>query len=537
MDDLDEFGIDWKKVKKCKNSECNRYVLEDCFDLSQDPDLAGEGVKVCARVIAGKSGSNNRIVFKKGKKEASVTCVHTAVCDLPLAEVVEMMEESKMVEFAKSLEGNSRAVDLSPEEHFKALRSYVAGIADIGIGNMFRSSYAVGEVGAVDLPFGFNAMMQKQVMMSIGTLSENGSAAMRLRMFSDMYEENKDWFKLRFKMLDKMLDFTGMVCKYKDEDLIVQVLEVGSTIAADRIMETCPEMMVSSPHLLKKANVYEIVPYILLKNEFPYEVLESIREEFTPELQKKVAKTANWDVAERLSDLSYLSPEAAKILVERYPDTLAGKIIRDMKDSSVEILKKGLKLVDEDDDDYLDIIRSIGSLPPKKMKAFNISDITEILGRRIAKDSPFFPDYDDNVETLIEILEKGKVSRYTINELLDLNDKSVNMAIARSHYTSDDIAREIIESGKYDEKVLISLIGNPRVSTEMKNKIAELGGVEGSKAIRIIEGKKHTKGLFPRGEKVPIYREKRGGTRSMLPQMTLEYWMGHNKREDDYDEE
>ena len=95
-----------------------------------------------------------RIVFRAGGEEAEVWCVHVAVYAGPLESL------PPDAELARSSE--RRQVKLAPEEHFFALNSYVAGIAEVGLEAMFAAAREAG-----NLPVGFNSLMQQQVLRAL----------------------------------------------------------------------------------------------------------------------------------------------------------------------------------------------------------------------------------------------------------------------------------------------------------------------------------------------------------------------------------
>ncbi len=126
---------------------------EQWYPLANDPGLHAAGVEIGARVtFQGDKPPKMRIVFRAGGKEASVECVHVAV----YAGSLESLPPE--AELARSSE--RYPIQLAPEEHFFALNSYVAGIAEVGLGAMFAAAREAGG----DFPVGFNALMQHQVI-------------------------------------------------------------------------------------------------------------------------------------------------------------------------------------------------------------------------------------------------------------------------------------------------------------------------------------------------------------------------------------
>ncbi len=130
-------------------------TLEEWYPLAKDPGLHAGGVEIGARATIKPNGAPElRIVFRRGKSEAYVTCVHVAVYAGPLESL------PPEAELARSSE--HRKIQLAPEEHFFALKSFVAGVAEVGIGTMFAVAREAG-----DLPVGFNVLMQAQFLRAL----------------------------------------------------------------------------------------------------------------------------------------------------------------------------------------------------------------------------------------------------------------------------------------------------------------------------------------------------------------------------------
>lgn len=176
------------------------YKYEAWFPLAADPSLHARGVQAGARVVVTPEPPiQNRIVFRIGPREAVVECVHLAVYAGPPREVATLSIH-EIVERAASTE--DRPVILPPEEHFVALKSYVGGIAAVGIGRLLGTRYhptdppgrpdpgapeksraspeasrqGTGASPGLDpivsgqLPFGFNHLMQAQVLRALLTV-------------------------------------------------------------------------------------------------------------------------------------------------------------------------------------------------------------------------------------------------------------------------------------------------------------------------------------------------------------------------------
>lgn len=146
------------------------YWLEDGFPLDAPGDelLDALDVTLWARVEVAPDGTpRNHLVFKRGvgapggpRVEAIVHCVHLAVYAAPLEELVGLPARQQ-AELARSTENARVPVALAPLEHFAALRSFAAGLADLGIKHVL----------AMDArSLGFNDLLVKQLGNALETL-------------------------------------------------------------------------------------------------------------------------------------------------------------------------------------------------------------------------------------------------------------------------------------------------------------------------------------------------------------------------------
>lgn len=105
--------------------KCYKFIRDDVF--------------LCARVnpINGKQ----KLVIKQidlqtGKiiRQDSVDCIHTAVCSIPAAEFKATISDPEFIRNIINIRTseNLKEINLSPEEKFKAMKSWVAGIAEAG---------------------------------------------------------------------------------------------------------------------------------------------------------------------------------------------------------------------------------------------------------------------------------------------------------------------------------------------------------------------------------------------------------------------
>jgi hypothetical protein len=204
---LDNFQFDINNKHYLDNSETGFYY-EATYPLKQDFDIDDAGVTISARVTFQGGNSSNNIVFKRGKAEQIVTCVHTAVCNLPPERLAEMLKtyEENPGEFAIPIEEQS--IRLPPEEHFVALKSYVDGIAQTGIANMLNASYYSSKLNPQTLPYGFNSAMQKQILAALKSLAPEATKSLIANHIIRLFEEvPSDWLESRIMFLDEIYNF------------------------------------------------------------------------------------------------------------------------------------------------------------------------------------------------------------------------------------------------------------------------------------------------------------------------------------------
>ncbi|HMF34951.1 MAG TPA: hypothetical protein VKK79_26250, partial [Candidatus Lokiarchaeia archaeon] len=112
------------------------FRYEASFPLANDFLLNRAGVEICARTEMDAYRIRNRIIFRRGEREAVVDCVHTAVSTLDPAMLLSEtgdVDEERLEQVASTEQQQTR---LPLAAHFASLKSYVAGIAELGIGNI-----------------------------------------------------------------------------------------------------------------------------------------------------------------------------------------------------------------------------------------------------------------------------------------------------------------------------------------------------------------------------------------------------------------
>ncbi len=133
-------------------------VLESEFRLLADPQLDDAGIRISARMLITKNIVKNQIVFKLREKEAKVRCLQTVISNLALNR-------------DEPATGNLLSRLLTPDEHFFALKSYVMGIIEIGLENLFfASNYNSDEFNPNSSAGGFNTNILWQIYQALWSL-------------------------------------------------------------------------------------------------------------------------------------------------------------------------------------------------------------------------------------------------------------------------------------------------------------------------------------------------------------------------------
>jgi len=190
-------GFDPGRDRERLGRRSRDFKYEAFFPLAGSP-----GVEVGARVLSIAGDAYNEIAFRHGDDEAVVTCTHTVVkMSTGWDEALGYAEDGMLLGMRAAEDDRAWMVpvELSPEEHFGALKSYVAGIAEWGIEALLDATYRAGDW--VDLPFGFNSQMQAQVMLA---LLEVVPAVARYRLadyLGGLAADYPGWFPARAGLL------------------------------------------------------------------------------------------------------------------------------------------------------------------------------------------------------------------------------------------------------------------------------------------------------------------------------------------------
>ncbi len=131
-----------------------RYCYNEWFSLRADPQLSVVGVTIGARVEQVPGGPPmNRILFRnKDGRETGVYCTHTVLYAGPADDALRFADDSILQHAPVQSELDFLAktggpVQLPPWGHFAALKSYVAGIAELGILAMLGMASGAERVG------------------------------------------------------------------------------------------------------------------------------------------------------------------------------------------------------------------------------------------------------------------------------------------------------------------------------------------------------------------------------------------------------
>ncbi len=119
------------------------FRYDAVFPLINDEILNAAGIAIGARCDVFQDGTtHNRIFFKRGESEISTRCVHTVLiapvdgtdqCSLILGRDRLLESGNILTEERSIIRMNLPASKLMPQEHFFALKSFVAGIAEVGL--------------------------------------------------------------------------------------------------------------------------------------------------------------------------------------------------------------------------------------------------------------------------------------------------------------------------------------------------------------------------------------------------------------------
>lgn len=184
------------------------------FPLPNDPGLANAGVTIAAEVtFSAEPRVINHIVFRRGNREGKVTCTHTIIYSGTVEDALTLATDGILGQAPTRTEEDlftqAGTVALPPEEHFVALKSYVAAISEVGVEHLLGSSSppnwgAWGDLG-LSQPFGFNSAMRTQVVAALRAVAPQATTAILRNVFAELATEaGAEWFQSRLLLLDGM---------------------------------------------------------------------------------------------------------------------------------------------------------------------------------------------------------------------------------------------------------------------------------------------------------------------------------------------
>lgn len=187
--------------------------MEAEYELVSDPQLRERGLTIAAVVTTEDDGRvRNEIQFRCAGRKASVHCVHTVIATIPVAEFERLLDagHSGEEEIAKMAPVDGiEVVSIRPEEHFVALKSYVAGLAEFGLLSALKASYDYDFPG---MQLGLNSMMQRQMIAALQRVAGiEITNDIVFDILSDIFGKCSDWVKKMAFLLDDVYDISARV--------------------------------------------------------------------------------------------------------------------------------------------------------------------------------------------------------------------------------------------------------------------------------------------------------------------------------------
>lgn len=177
----------------------NHYRFLKCFDFVKDKSFQKTGVRICAVTEVIGSEIKNRIVFTRSGFEALVTCVKTTVTN----------------------QGADSEFLLKPEEHYLAMRSFVAYLVETGIKECFIRSHEVEDRTDRE-PLGFNYLMRKQILRALSAIARSETEEF-IEELEKFYHENDKGFDMalfyQYDLPYNLSDYFDENVEFEEEDL------------------------------------------------------------------------------------------------------------------------------------------------------------------------------------------------------------------------------------------------------------------------------------------------------------------------------
>lgn len=369
------------------------------FDPVNDPALVNSGIIVAAVTTYNQTeGVRNRIVFHGPDGTGAVGCVHTAIYSTTLDKMPGEKELARSTEF--------KQVKLPPEEHFFALRSYVQGVLDFGICNMMGATYQSNEWDPSNLPFGFNALMQQQILFAITKTSHDASDALLLRFLRDLGKTvDKGWLDKRYKRFTEIyatpqtnnvaiLDALVDLFPFREEEIVSNALSFGAFVGlSDRYRRVVQwytgmepeEVRENFTTVFDKAAAVHVATSVTLSNRALWDILR-LGNDDTHNMRDVVWFFAHYgrnisnDILEKLLDAaSLIDPDLVSEVVKQHglPRGAATKFIYLYTNGRVHLNGDHLKTLS--DKDKADIIAAVCASITKDDSRWDPVDLAVLL--------------------------------------------------------------------------------------------------------------------------------------------------------------
>ncbi len=215
-------------VTDAKSLSPDGYAYSHSFPLTADPQLFNANVSLMARVQIRSGSTHNEIIFERENKQVAIGCLHTIVFSASAQEALafadDLERDARSGKLDESLVPIPKGLALlSPLEHYVALQSYVAAIAEVGLGNILKEAMRLRNNDVFSLPFGFNDAMQVQFSKALAQIAPEALQAMIQDVFLEVLEdiprdEINEW-------LPKIAETYGL------EDIILQNPQVFDCVA------------------------------------------------------------------------------------------------------------------------------------------------------------------------------------------------------------------------------------------------------------------------------------------------------------------
>jgi hypothetical protein len=179
-----------------------RYEAEIPLNAPSDAPLKEAGVTLLARVELGSEATlRNRIVVDGKHRRAGITCIHTVVDQVPAGELEDYVIAARG---GKTISSSRELVELAPEEHFVALRSWTTALAEVGLLALVQNSITKRGTRMR----GFGTTMQSQVMLALHhVVPEVMGPVVKDYLLQIVDESPLDWFRERAALIDYRLHF------------------------------------------------------------------------------------------------------------------------------------------------------------------------------------------------------------------------------------------------------------------------------------------------------------------------------------------